>query len=1418
MQGEVRTIEGIQKAQFITPSMRGLLVVEPGMTGDAFMDRYVPHEWRSVSSLFIDGVEVLDPTGYTIQPSDNIAVLAIPQGGDMKQILGMVLMVVVAVAAFFIAPILAPMLGFAASGFAATAIQVGITLIGSLIVNALVTPSSLNTNNLGTDNKAANTYTFNGQSNAARHYRPILRVYGRMKVFPALASNPLIKNVGRTGTITALYDFGFGWVNYTDLQIGDTDADEFDPKLYVHKNSLGDNLVLNSRSVAYDQFAYVLSFNQPFSMTTKPDTIIADIDIAFQRGFFDVDVKTGVYRPVNVSFRVRWRPSAGGAWAIVGASRVIGMRAVTNTAITPGFLISYSFPNINVAVRAYDPTLSPNLIATDIARGGVIVWQIVNFDEAGYLAKYPNIRGSGWTGTGQAYFEKTGWRNTNPYNATGFTITGGSKTPISFTVSIPFPALGEYEIEVTRLTADSKTDGLVEEANLALVKSFSNGKVLELEQKHTLLEMQLTATDKISGVVQNLSAIATSVLPTTTDGTTFVWEETRNPAWIALDVLTGEATHPNKRLPHSLIDWPSWIHLANVCDSLVTITVNGVTTTRKKFCCDIVVDYATTVQELVNSILSSCRASMVMTTGGKYGVLIDEEQTTPRQLITPANSWSFNGNRIFADRPHALRVSYVNPEVNWQKDEVIVYDDGFNKSNATKFEELGTFGITSYSEAWSYGRYMIAQGIWRTETFSVTMDIENLILQRGDRVDVAHDVPQVGGFATRIISIAGNNVTIEPTLSVAPTGYSVRLSNGVIRTGAVVAVVDNNTFTLDTVNGMQPDDMIVLGLTTRVTDAYLVTRITPASDLTAELTMVQYVPAIYDADTGAIPDWNPGFGDDLVGRTNLKVTNLRVSQRLVYVERFPYVDVMLNWATTGFDLHHHIVSAALVGQKAPVEVGTPIGQQLTLRYNPLQDSEFFTDAVTFTVTPVNGSGMEGQSGIAQIDLLADTTPPEAPIGFKVDVGRINTVIDWLANPEPDIDHYEIRFAPKGTVASWAAGEFVANVGWAVNNYVEVGRKVGTFMIKAVDTSGNWSGVTYALPDNVSPGAPISFALNVDKERIQLFWITPADKDISHFSIRYSPIATLTPDWNASQLLMNVPHDATSVAVGARTGTYMIRTYDTSGNVSAMSFRRTTVELLPDINIVGTMDDAPTWSGAHVNTNDRGSSLVMSNPALTSAYYTYSDVFNLGDVYETKITSKIEGYGELDSDMMITWPNLLDINLPALSNAQSDQWNAWLEVRYTTAVTFIASWANLDSVVNMAAGSGEVWTPWRPVETGVFTGNVFQFRIQMRSYDGVTKPVVIAGLVEIDMPDRTFYLPDIVVPAVGQVILFDPPFRSVPVIAISIDGTLANLYYRLSNKSPQGVTVNLFDRATNAPALGKIDLQAKGYGRLRPAVV
>jgi hypothetical protein len=115
-------------------------------------------------------------------------------------------------------------------------------------------------------------------------------------------------------------------------------------------------------------------------------------------------------------------------------------------------------------------------------------------------------------------------------------------------------------------------------------------------------------------------------------------------------------------------------------------------------------------------------------------------------------------------------------------------------------------------------------------------------------------------------------------------------------------------------------------MVSRVTQPYLVQQITPDSDLTATLTLVKYDEDIYNADTGALPEWDPGFGDDLVNTTDLAIVNLNSEHSLRYEDRYPVNEFLLTWGLTGFNYLDAEVYATFSGGTKEL-LGTVTGQQ-----------------------------------------------------------------------------------------------------------------------------------------------------------------------------------------------------------------------------------------------------------------------------------------------------------------------------------------------------------------------------------------------------------------------------------------------------------------------------------------------------------
>jgi len=1463
--------EVVEPARLLLPGgRREEIAIEAGASVAEVVSK-VPEDLRPYVQVFNHGVLVTDWENFYLREGDRILLAVTPGGGKGtgKQIVGAILMIVVAI---YAGPAAGAIAGVGASAAEVAVIQVGITLVASMVINALIAPPTVSTKAATAANTSPTSYTLTGQSNSARIFSPCMTIYGMYKVMPALASNPNVDSFMQSSQISALYDFGLGYVNVYDLRIGDVPVGEYSPALVWHPNSYCDDLQLNPTRIGYDQYVFEMQRNSPVIVRTKPLATSAALDIQFPRGIFQASQLWGNL-PWGADFIGYWRVADTGTWQEIpidwyqGGGKQYVDQLVGITYGVPAW-----FADTN-----YNPSTSPPDLRDKTAQwkanqttdpyaayNGAVPDPYVIFhypsgeiNESNYFARYPEVRAVGWTKSAKNHFESIGsregrepgvpviydrayffvsmgltynpasspddlhmydmlmfgqtaneggagwifssanglapkvatqvvpwvwtivdptawnpdvylarypdvaragldpWQHftqfgafegRNPYVSTGAMSVRLVANWIGvywMRINLTFPGPGAYEIQVTRTdkiedgsdtSIANTTQGAISarfnESTIGLLRSFEQGLPVTPRLRHSMLEMRVVATEKLTGVVQNLSAIVVSVLPVTNNGADFYWAETRNPAWIALDILTSEKNP--KPLLRSQIDWPSWLHLVAICDSLRSYVVNGTPYTGARYTCDIVVEETSTVKTLVESILSACRASMVLTSAGTWGVLVDEEKTTPRQMITPANSWGFSGARTFSQMPHALRVNFINNANNaYTKDEVLVYWDGYSAANATIFETLDTYGVTDFPHAWAYGRYMMAQGILRSEIFTLSMDVENLLVQRGDTVLVAHDVPLIGGVPCRVVEVyyvdgVQQAVKVDQMLTLYPTGYAVRTSsNGWMRTGAVVGAQSGDTYILDA-GSISPDDLIVLGDFNRTVQTYLVQRIDPGPDLSAQLTLCKYDPAVYQADQGALPGWDPGFGRDYINGTDLSSWAMTATQTLYYVNRMPFVDVQLRWTSGGWNLDHNEVSVMLPnGTRVAVGRGW-MDCKWTL--DAVADrGTYFDIPLQLQAVPINSNGFQGQAAYCSITLL---------------------------------------------------------------------------------------------PDRAAPAPVPVFGVNVQKETVDITWQAPAEPDVGAYVLKFSP-QTDEPNWDSAQDLASYQWPVVHASAGARTGSYGIRVVDTSGNLSTVVWRRTTVAFLPDINVITVLNDAlltPPWPGVLSAAKVVGREVMNAGEwgaVQPDAIYYCSYPVDLGDVYEARVSSKIEAYGMTGDDLMVNWvPSLAELTAMSHSTATTNFWNSWLEVRVANEMKFMDAWVPTISTINpIADGADSAWSAWRPVYTvGDFTGRIFQFRIQLQSRNPGVKAVCRSGRIEVDMPDRIDSYGDVYVPTGGVDFEFPVAFRSLEAVAITIDGNASPVVANVSNKTNEGFRLTLTNTLTQALTAGQVDIMAQGYGR------
>lgn len=480
---------------------------------------------------------------------------------------------------------------------------------------------------------------------------------------------------------------------------------------------------------------------------------------------------------------------------------------------------------------------------------------------------------------------------------------------------------GQYEVRVSRIESLDFDDDVQDFSSC----SWSALKSITYEKPTNLpgvvqLAMRVKATDQINGVLDNFSVEVKSRLPYY-DG--IEWQEvtfnpatgngtggklTSNPAWIMADILTGGQNA--RPLEYSRINASEFKDFADNCEAEGRM-------------CNIVLDGQRPLREVLNLIGSTGRGSVALH-DELYTIVQDDEKETPVQHFTSRNSWDFSSTRTFPEIPHALRINFVNPDADWETDEVTVYDDDYSFDGekfdggfgtcalgsegackeATKFETLDLEGVTSADQAWKEGRYRLAEARLRPEKYTFMVDCENLVCQRGDLVYATHDVPLWGLKAGRIKSIESNILNLDEEVTIeAGKSYTLRVRNksGVsVTKGVLTNATTTDRITVNNVTDIEPGDLFMFGEVGKETTPLKVLSIEPQGDLSARITAIDSAPDIYDADQGSIPEFNSNISVPPVDPQTIPpppptITSIRSDQSSLYtgITRIPILRLMV---------------------------------------------------------------------------------------------------------------------------------------------------------------------------------------------------------------------------------------------------------------------------------------------------------------------------------------------------------------------------------------------------------------------------------------------------------------------------------------------------------------------------------------------
>ena len=441
---------------------------------------------------------------------------------------------------------------------------------------------------------------------------------------------------------------------------------------------------------------------------------------------------------------------------------------------------------------------------------------------------------------------------------------------------------------------------------------------------------------------------------------------------------------------------------------------------------------------------------------------------------------------------------------------------------------------------------------------------------------------------------------------------------------------------------------------------------------------------------------------------------------------------------------------------------------------------------------------------AEAPTIADTTLPnpnvvQAPASLTLgdtliqynETPLVALDITIGASPDAFVDYYQVEYklSTDSNYIVYAQGDIL------VHRVLNV-RETLTYdvRVKAVNTLGVSSSYVTGQHTIVGSTDPPSdcedFACNVIGSEAHLSWTEVPDLDLSHYQIRFSTLTT-GAEWNNSvSLVEKVSRPATSISVGARVGSYLIKAIDKLGNFSInAAVVATTVDAVGNFNSVATQTESPTFAGTKTNIT-LASDQIRLTDLTQDGTYDFASVIDIGARHTSRVTASITQFSEDTTDLFDARSGNFD---DATGSFDGD------------APAFESSFLQI-----AVSDDNVTYTAFQNFVIGDYTARYYKFRLIMKSKNDIVTPVVSALSVTIDMVDRIFSENDIVSGAGTKTVTFTQPFKTnTYAVGITGENMATGDYFVVENKTVNGFDVT-FKNSSDTAISRTFDMIAKGF--------
>jgi predicted phage tail protein len=654
-------------------------------------------------------------------------------------------------------------------------------------------------------------------------------------------------------------------------------------------------------------------------------------------------------------------------------------------------------------------------------------------------------------------------------------ISGKTSGNYSRSYRLPLTTTGSWSVRVTRLTNDAVDNKIqndlywqsiteIVDAKLRYPNSALLGVRVSSEQFQSFPKVSIKLKQLIISIPHNYDPIARTYSGIFNGSLYRAYSN--NPAWVLYDLITNNRYGCGRFINTSQIDVFSLYSIAQYCDGAVSNGRGGV---EPRFVCNAYIDKQDDAYKLLEAIASCFRGMMYHS--GNTITTIQDKPALPVRAYTKANvvveydedgrqttaPFNYSGSSLESRYSVAL-VTYSDPD-DFYREKVELYE---NRELLTKFgynpTRITAFGCTSRSQAYRIGKWTLLSQYYLTQTVTFKVGAEGLLVRPGEVFKVMDSLKSNSRLGGRILTATTTSITLDSEVAIAH-GITYTISgvkaDGNLETQSVLNGAGNYTVLTTNAFSEVPRHVWILESNQLKAQLFRCVAVVELEPHLYEITGVEYNDSIYDAVENDIK-----FEElPINGLPNIKAAPQPPSG--LTATELLYETIGSGGVKAKIELRWNASPSPFLRQyqveyRSSTETDSKIietTQNLSSTVFDLQPETYFC-----RVKAINNYGLSSNYAETVVVVNGLVEPPSDVTNFTVIPYEKYAVLKWDTSPDLDVrvgGFFKIKQTYKKNIFSWADGIEISQVPGSSNS-VQVPLLNGSYLIKAIDSSGNQS--------------------------------------------------------------------------------------------------------------------------------------------------------------------------------------------------------------------------------------------------------------------------------------------------------------------------------------------------------------------------